>query len=151
MSWSAPGACRIAQLKRRLAGETEWISFDGSSTFRKILGGLGNFDENEIRKPDVTYIGATLRLYDPAKRSWSIYWMDSRMPSGDSRGIALVGSFENGIGTFFSDETFEGKPIKVRYIWNLTNPDRPHWQQAFSPDAGKTWEVNWVNEFTRVA
>jgi hypothetical protein len=138
------------QLKRRLAGETEWISFDGSSTLHKILGGLGNIDENEVRKPAGTYIGVTLRLYDPAKRSWSIYWMDSRTPSGDI-GIALVGSFENGIGTFFSDETFEGKPIKVRYIWNATNPDRPHWQQAFSPDAGKTWEVNWVCEFTRAA
>jgi len=146
------GTWRVShrQLKRRLAGETEWISFDGSSTLRKILGGLGNIDENEVRKPDVTYIGVTLRLYDPAKRSWSIYWMDSRSPSGDI-GIALVGSFENGIGTFFSDETFEGKPIKVRYIWNATNPDRPHWQQAFSPDAGKTWEVNWVCEFTRAA
>ncbi len=76
--------------------------------------------------------------------------MDSRSPSSDI-GIAVVGSFENRIGTFFSDESFEGKPIKVRDIWDATNPERPHWQQAFSPDAGKTWEVNWVTAFARVA
>lgn len=138
------------QLKRRLAGETEWISFDGTSTFRKILGGFANIDENELRKPEGTYIGVTLRLYDPAKKLWAIYWMDSRHPSTDI-GVAVVGSFDKGIGTLFSDETFEGKAIKVRFIWNATNPARPHWQQAFSPDGGKTWETNWVSEFTRVA
>ena len=25
-----------------------------------------------------------------------------------------------------------------------------YWEQAFSPDGGKTWEVNWRMDFTRV-
>lgn len=33
------------RLKRRLVGDTEWIEFSGPALVRKILGGLGNFDE----------------------------------------------------------------------------------------------------------
>ena len=35
--------------------------------------------------------------------------------------------------------------------WNDIHSPRPWWEQAFSPDDGARWEVNWRNYFTRTA
>lgn len=47
------------------------------------------------------------------------------------------------------NDTFEGKPVVVRFRWSVPAPDSPRWEQAFSPDGGETWETNWIMEFTR--
>ena len=36
----------------------------------------------------------------------------------------------------------------MRFVWKA-DPIAPRWEQFFSVDAGKTWESNWVMEFTR--
>ena len=138
---------RHHQLRARLAGDTEWLEFDGTTTMRKFLNGLGNLDETEIRSPRGHYHGATLRLFDPAAGTWSIYWMDSRNPHIDT---PMVGRFENGIGLFFADEDFEGRPIKVRFIWTPISATQCRWEQAFSTDGGASWETNWAMSFTRI-
>jgi hypothetical protein len=61
----------------------------------------------------------------------------------------MVGRFENAVGTFYANDTLAGRPIRVRFLWTLPKPDMPRWEQAFSADAGATWETNWVMEFTR--
>jgi hypothetical protein len=61
----------------------------------------------------------------------------------------VQGRFENGVGTFMAQEMFEGRPIRVRFIWSDITPNGARWQQAFSEDDGKTWETNWVMEFER--
>ncbi len=134
------------QLRRRLADDTEWLEFSGTSRMQKILGGLGNLDETEIRSPRGAYHGATLRLFDPETGFWSIYWLDSRKPAIDT---PMVGRFENGVGFFYADEPFEGRPIRVRFIWTPVSASACRWEQAFSPDGGATWETNWIMEFTR--
>jgi hypothetical protein len=136
------------RLKRRLAGDSEWIEFRGPAAARKILGGLGNFDEIRIDLPEGSYLGATLRLFDPRTGRWTIHWMDSRNPRLEA---PMVGSFEGGRGLFFGDETFEGKPIRVRFVWTPLTASSCRWEQAFSPDGGLTWETNWTMEFTRLA
>lgn len=37
----------------------------------------------------------------------------------------------------------------VRFEWTRPHSDAPRWEQAFSPDGGRTWETNWVMNFTR--
>jgi hypothetical protein len=133
-------------LKDRLANSHEWIEFDGTCTSRKILGGLGNMDENVLNRPDRTYFAVTVRTYDPAKEQWSIWWIDSRYAG--PLDPPVVGRFENGVGTFYADDNFKGKPIRVRFLWTQLS-STPHWEQAFSSDGGKTWETNWTMDFTR--
>jgi hypothetical protein len=142
-NWSV----RHRRLKRRLAGDTESIEFSGPASARSILGGLGNFDEYHIDLPSGAYIGSTLRLFNPATGLWSIHWMDSRDPKLDP---PMIGSFEGGRGLFFGDDTFEGKPIRVRFIWSGMTASACHWEQAFSIDGGESWETNWTMSFTRV-
>jgi hypothetical protein len=135
------------RLKERLANNHDWVEFEGSSTAQKILGGLGNMDDNMINLPGGVYRAVTVRTYDPKEKLWSIWWIDSRHPG--PLDPAVVGSFEKGVGTFYADDTFNGKPIRVRYLW--TNQlDAPHWEQAFSGDGGKSWETNWIMDFVRI-
>src|SRR4030095_11803153 len=135
------------RLKERLAHNDDWEVFEGTSSARKILGGLGNRDENMIEAPSGTYRAVTIRTYDPAKQLWSIWWIDSRYPQ-QHLDPPVVGRFENGVGTFYADDQFNGKPIRVRYLWNQSSTG-PHWEQAFSDDGGQAWETNWTMDFTR--
>ena len=82
---------------------------------RPILGGLGNVDDNVIELPDGAYRGSALRLFDPATGLWSIWWSDSR---GSGLQPPVHGRFDQGVGTFFGDDTLRGRPIRVRYIWS---------------------------------
>ena len=86
--------------------------------------------------------GRTIRLFNPATRLWSLYWIASNANIMDP---PVVGSFENGIGHFFCKDTFNGKKVIVLFRWDKRDEDYPVWSQAFSPDNGKTWEWNWMN------
>ena len=89
--------------------------------------------------------GAALRLFDPAKGKWIIYWADNLNP-----GVLqppVIGSFKGDVGEFYGDDELNGKKIRVRYIWK--RGISPRWEQAFSADGGKTWETNWIMTFTR--
>ena len=136
------------QLKERLSGSHEWVEFEGTTSTRKIMGGWGNMDDNVLDKPGGAYRAVTLRAFDPATGQWSIWWLDGRTPSANLD-PSVKGRFENGIGTFYADDTLKGKPIRVRFIWSHSSPSACHWEQAFSPDGGKTWETNWIMEFRR--
>ena len=134
-------------LRTRLKGDTRWDEFTSVSDVHPILGGLGNTDTYVAERfaDGKPLQGATFRLFNPATGLWSIYWADDRRLTLDA---PVIGRFERGIGTFIGDDTFEGKPIKFRFIW--TAGLRPTWEQAFSADGGATWETNFKNQLTRI-
>jgi len=135
------------RLRARLAGDDTWLAFEGSCTMQPLLDGLGNVDDNVIGLPDGAYRAASLRSFDPVTRRWAIWWLDGRDPHRID--VPMVGSFADGVGTFHADESFNGKPIRVRFLWTDTRTPSPQWEQAFSPDAGATWETNWKMRFLR--
>lgn len=139
---------RHTQRAKRLANSHDWIAFDGTSHTQTTLGGHGNVEDNFIDKPDGAYRAKAIRAYDPRTEEWSIWWLDARTPK--TIGAPVVGNFKNGEGVFEGDDTFDGKLIKVRFLWTTKRTDTAHWEQAFSPDNGKTWETNWRMDFTRI-
>jgi hypothetical protein len=61
-----------------------------------------------------------------------------------------VGQFKNGRADFYDYELIDGRSVLVRFsMWSI-DADRAQSEQAFSQDGGKTWEVNWINKYTRV-
>jgi hypothetical protein len=145
--WMGSWEQRNRRRKEWLADCDEWIEFESTSVAWPILGGLGNADE---LRTDFAggFIGMSFRFFDLETRLWSIYWADSR-----HTGLLdppVVGSFASGVGVFEGDDTFNGQPIRVRYTWSRTDTETPRWEQAFSPDAGTTWETNWIMDATRV-
>ena len=133
------------RLTERLAGSDEWEEFESTSVAHQILGGLGNQDEFRTRHAG-GFIGMSFRFFDPAKRRWSIYWADSRRPG--ELDPPVFGTFSEGIGAFEGADVFEGRPIRVRFIWSGTRTRTPRWEQAFFADDGETWETNWIMDFS---
>ena len=138
------------RLKERLAGSHEWVEFEGTLTMRQLMDGWANVDDNVLKLPGDEYRAVALRAYDPKTGQWAIWWLDGRDPFGEL-GPPVKGRFENGVGTFYADDTLRGKPIRMRFIWSQITPTSARWEQAFSPDDGKTWETNWIMEFRRVS
>lgn len=138
-------------LKRRLhplTGSTTWVEFDGTSVTRKVWDGRSQLEEFETDSAEGGHIeGLTLRLYNPQSRQWRLYWANGK------DGIvvpAQIGEFRNGRGEFYGQDTLNGRNILIRFIWSNTNTSVPHFEQSFSADGGKTWEVNWITDQTRV-
>lgn len=131
------------KLKARLQGSDEWLEFAATNVARPLLDGRGN--EDEFRTAD-GFIGMSLRFHDPASERWAIYWVDNRRVTLEP---PVYGRFTDGVGLFEGSDTFEGRPIRVRFIWSRTRTATPRWEQAFSEDGGRTWETNWVMDFTR--
>lgn len=134
------------RLKTWLAGADEWAEFEGQLHCRPILGGLGNLDELTADFGEGIH-GLSLRLFNPADRTWSDYWVSKR------NGVLnppVVGGFVDGIGTFHGDDEYEGRPVRVRANWSQPSASHVRWEQAFSPDGGTTWETNWVMQMRRI-
>lgn len=137
---------RHHRLKDRLVGSNLWQDFNGTLANQKLMGGQANIDDCVFELPAGTYRGLGLRLFDPGRRTWSIYWVDARTTRIDP---PVVGGFEGGRGVFYGEDVEKGRPVKVRFYWFVDGPDRLRWEQAFSTDGGATWEVNWRQELER--
>ena len=143
------GSWRVKHHKlwERLSGCTEWAAFEGTSVTSKILGGLGNLEDNCLRLPGGAYAAVAIRSFDVDTRQWAIWWLDGRYPRQLDKPV--VGGFSNGVGTFYADDILDGRPIRVRFLWSIQSDGTPRWEQAFSPDGGASWESNWTMTFTR--
>jgi len=139
---------RRRRLKARLAGSNDWQEFDGTCVCQPMMGGLGNVDDNWLDLPGGAYRAMAMRAYDPQARQWAIWWVDGRTPHGPVD-PPVRGGFAGGVGTFLAEDTQVGRKVIVRFEWSKITPRTAVWEQAFSPDGGKTWEVNWHMDFTR--
>jgi hypothetical protein len=137
------------RLRERLVGSNEWEEFTAHSVASKILGGLGHMDEVTFHRESGVSVGLTVRLFNPTTQEWSIYWAASSYPTGVLE-LPQIGKFKDGVGEFYALDTHQGRHIFCRFIWKVSSPDRCHWEQAFSEDAGKTWETNWYADFERI-
>jgi hypothetical protein len=138
----------LKRLLDRLAGSTTWVEFDGTSVTRKVWNGRADLEEFETDTSAGGHIeGLTLRLYDPQSHQWRLYWANSKNGTIDP---PQIGEFKSGRGEFYAQDTWKGRAVFVRFIWSDTTTNSPHFEQSFSDDGGKTWEVNWITDQTRV-
>lgn len=138
----------LKRLVHPLTGSTTWVEFDGTSVTRKIWDGRAQVEQFETDSSAGGHIeGLTLRLYNPQSHQWRLYWANSKVGILDP---AQIGEFKNGLGEFYAQDTINGKTILIRFIWSNTNTNTPHFEQSFSDDGGKTWEVNWITDQARV-
>ena len=138
-------------LKRRLhplTGSNTWVEFDGTSVTRKLWQGRSQVEEFETDGAAGHIEGMTLRLYNPQTHEWRLYWANGQKGIMD---VPQIGRFVNGRGEFYAQDTIDGKTLWVRFIWSQTDSKSPHFEQSYSEDGGKTWDVNWITDQTRVA
>lgn len=152
-----PWRIRNTRLLKRLAGCTDWETFDATGTARPLSGGIGNCDDFIPVTWNAGYVGMALRLFNPEARRWSIYWLDNVTGGLDTATgllkLPVMGGFAGtDQGLFTGQDSFEGRPVRVQFRWTRNlKTGTPRWEQAFSDDEGRTWETNWVMEFSRPA
>jgi hypothetical protein len=138
---------RVSRLLHPLTGSTTWVDYVGTSVVRKVWNGRAHLVELEVDGPGGRIEGLSLRLYNPQSRQWSLNFSNS---AGGTLSQPTIGEFRNGRGEFFDQETLDGRAILVRFVISDITRRSCRFEQAFSDDGGKTWEVNWIATDTRV-
>jgi hypothetical protein len=138
---------RLKRRLRPLTGSTEWVEYEGTTVVRKVWNGRANLVELDVTGPAGHIEGLSLRLYNPESRQWSLNFSNS---ASGTLTLPTIGGFENGRGEFYAQETLNGRAIFVRFVISDITPESCRFEQAFSDDGGKTWEVNWIATDTRV-
>jgi hypothetical protein len=131
----------VKRLVHPLTGSTTWVEYDGTDIVRKIWNGRANLGEVEWNSPAGKIELLTLRLYDPEAHKWSINVASS---AAGTLSPPAIGEFKNGRGEFYDQEPYNGKNIMVRLGVSDITPSSCRFDQAFSADGGRTWEVNLV-------
>ncbi len=137
----------LSRLVHPLTGSTTWVEYDGTTVVRPVWNGRANLVELGADGPGGHFEGLSLRLYNPASRQWSLNFASS------STGVLAqpsIGEFKNEGGEFYDQETLNGRAILVRFVIMPITADSCRFEQAYSDDGGKTWEVNWIATDTRV-
>lgn len=138
----------ISRLRRPLSGDTVWLEYDGTSVVKKLWNGRANTVELEVDGPGGRHIqGLSLRLYNPQSRQWSLNFVNAAV---GTMSVPTVGAFTNGRGEFFDWEEYDGRMVLVRNVWKDITATSCRFEQSYSADGGRTWQVTWTSAHTRV-
>ena len=135
---------RLRRLEAPLSGKTRWIEWEGTTTVRGVRGGKV---ELEVTGKEGAISGLSLRLYGPQARQWSLNYATAR--SGQML-APVYGAFERGRGEFYGADTLDKRAILVRFVVVPVDADTIRFEQSFSGDGGRHWELNWMATDTRL-
>jgi len=138
----------LRRLQHPLSGSQTWLDYAGTTFVSPVWGGRANLVELDVAGPAGRLQALSLRLFDPERQRWSLNFANA---AGGTLSTPMSGGFAGGRrGVFYSDETFGGRRVLVRFVIEATAADHCRFEQAFSADGGTTWEVNWISEDTRL-
>ncbi len=138
---------RLKRLSKPLTGSKAWVDYEGTTVVRKVWNGAANLVELDVTGPAGRIEGLSLRLYNPEPRQWALHF--ANRVTGEMS-PPTIGAFQDGRGEFYSQEMLNGRAILVRFVISDIAADSCRFEQAFSDDGGRTWEVNWIAVDTRV-
>ena len=137
----------LRYLPEPLTGSTRWIEYQGTSDVRAVLGGRANLVELAVEGPAGRIEGASLRLYNPQARQWTLNFASAR---NGMLTPPMTGGFDgHGLGTFYGMDSVDGRAVLVRFVISDVTPNSARFVQSFSADGGATWEPNWIAVDTR--
>lgn len=142
-SWTT----HLRYLAEPLTGSDRWVEYRGTSEVRPVLGGRANLVELSVEGEAGRIEGASLRLYNPKARQWTLNFASARS------GVLtppVAGAFDaKGRGTFYGVDSVDGRTVLVRFVISDVTPSSARFEQAFSADGGASWETNWIAVDTR--
>lgn len=135
-------ATEVRVLRNPLSGQPpQWAEYKGESVVKPLLGGRANFVELDVSGPAGRIAGGSLRLYNPKAVQWSLNYASL---AGGVLTAPVYGGFDGrGRGTFYGQDTLDGRAIWVRFVITVVSAAEARFEQAYSPDGGVSWEVNW--------
>jgi hypothetical protein len=137
-----------SRLLHPLTRSNSWIEMDGITKVKKVWDGRANLAEYKADGPSAHVELLSLRFYNPNAQQWGLAFAT---PNVGVLSTPSVGEFKGGRGEFYDRDELNGRHILVRFsIWSIS-PKSAESEQAFSDDGGKTWEVNWINRYTKIS
>lgn len=137
----------LRRLAKPLSGLNEWVEYTGTSVVRPVMDGRANLVELRVEGTAGKIEGASLRLYNPQARQWSLHYASMR---NGALTRPVHGRFHDGRGEFYGEDDLDGKAILVRFVISQVTADSARFEQAYSEDGGRTWETNWIAVDTRI-
>ncbi len=142
-SWTT----HLRYLPEPLTGSDRWVEYRGTTEVRPVLGGRANLVELSVEGAAGKIEGASLRLYNPKARQWTLNFASAR---GGVLTPPVTGGFDaKGRGVFFGVDTVDGRTVLVRFVISDVTPNSARFEQAYSADGGASWETNWIAVDTR--
>lgn len=139
---------RLKRLLHPLTGSSTWVEYTGTTVVTKVWEGRANLVELQVDGPAGHIEGLSLRLYNPSARQWSLNFANSKL---GTLSTPTIGEFRDGRGEFYGQDTLaNGRAILVRFVITCSSSSKCHFEQSFSDDAGKTWELNWIADDERL-
>lgn len=133
----------VQVLRNPLTGRApDWVAFEGTSVVKPLMDGRANFVELAIRNASASIEGGALRLYNPNNGQWNVNYASL---SNGLLTAPVYGSFDgNGRGEFIGQDQLDGRTILVRFVITRVTPNEARFEQYYSADGGKSWELNWL-------
>jgi hypothetical protein len=138
---------QLRRLRRPLTGSTTWVAYEGTTTVRKVWDGRANLVELDVSGPAGRIEALSLRLYNPQSQQWSLNFSNS---ASGTLAEPSIGEFRDGRGEFYDQELLDARAILVRFVILPVTHDSIRFEQSYSADGGRTWELNWVATDTRI-
>jgi hypothetical protein len=117
---------------------------EGTNTINSILDGCV-IQENFDAKSTMNFTGKSFSVYNPLKNYWQQTWVDNQ------------GSYMVFTGGMMDDKmilsrkiTFKEKEVFQRMIFYNISEKKFDWEWESSTDGGKTWELKWRINYTRI-
>jgi hypothetical protein len=129
-----------------LSGSDETMHLTGTVTVRKVWDGRAQLEEIEADGPAGHWEGMTVFLYDPKARQWSMNFANSADGKITS---PMIGSFDNRRGELIAQDKLYGRSVLVRGVWSDLTPTTHTYQESYSADGGRTWEVAFTAHKTK--
>lgn len=135
------------RLQHPLTHSKDWVEYEGTTVVRKVWNGRANLVEVDVTGPAGHVEALSLRPYNPQSGQWSLNFANSR---GGILAQPTIGEFRNGGGEFYDQEMINDRACLVRFVISDVKPGSCRFEQSYSEDGGKTWEVNWIAIDTRL-
>jgi hypothetical protein len=90
--------------------------------------------------------GMSVSVYRPQTGEWRQTWVDNQ-----GNYWAFTGLFADGRMILATDDTRDGRPVKLRMVWHTIAPNALDWSWERSDDGGQTWQPLWQLHYTRRA
>ncbi len=137
----------LKRLARPLTGSTTWLEYDGTTVVRPVWNGRANLVELKVTSESGPFEGLSLRTYNPESGQWSLNYANVK---DGKLTTPAIGEFKDGRGEFYNQDMYNGRAVLVRFVITKVTSDSYRFEQSYSDDGGKTWEVNWIAVDTRV-
>lgn len=133
----------VRVLRNPLSGQApDWLTFEGTSVVKPLMGGRANFVELSVKNASGSIEGGALRLYNPKTGQWNVNYASF---SDGLLTAPVFGSFDgNGRGEFIGQDQLDGRTILVRFVMTRVSATEARFEQFYSADGGKSWELNWL-------